>query len=81
MPLSSIPRIKQQRPVRMKPARRGTFGTVILCLLLSIYIGFIAYNLLTQDTVIERQTAAAVALETTPNAQIAENGELTAAKP
>ncbi|MEO9971646.1 MAG: hypothetical protein ABJG15_17755 [Hyphomonadaceae bacterium] len=81
MPLSSIPRIRSQRPVRMKPARRGTFATVVLCLLLSVYIGFIAYSLLTQDTAIERQTAAAVTLETSTDTQIADNRDLTAAKP
>ena len=81
MPLSSIPRIRSQRPVRMKPARRGTFATVVLCLLLSIYIGFIAYSLLTQDTAIERQSGAAVTIETSPDAQIADNSNLSAQTP
>lgn len=77
MPLSSIPRVTRPREVRMKPARRGTFVTFVLCVMLAAYIGFIAYSLLTQETAIERQTA----VEASTQVAAAEDSSLAAPAP
>jgi len=63
MPLASIPKINREQQVRAKPVRQNTPVTLFLCLLLAVYIGFIGFSLLTHETAVENQTAAAT-LET-----------------
>lgn len=59
MPPASIPRLTSARPVRTRPAKQNSTLTALLCLLLAVYIGFIAFSLVTQETEVEHQTAVA----------------------